>query len=353
MKRFRNILLASLASTALLLSSAPELQAQRHNERGHENTSQRSNNGGSYRRSKGGESVTRSSAGERRGDNNRGNRPGAAAQNRPGGQAKPGNSGNNHHPNQNNNHQNNRLPGNNTKPAAPPQYRPGAAGQNRPSQGVPPAGNITNQPNRPPQGPAHNPAHHPGHYPGKPNTVRPGMNMHRPPVAPPPPRPYHPVNWHYAGRPLPPPSWRPPSRPRPFFSSVLGIAFGTAINVSLDYLFNSGYAVDGYNNNTVYLNDVRQLGFLWPYASLFYDAAGYLSASEFVYSTTAYDPRRYNSAYSALVRAYGPPVSVSNSPYDMTASWWGSDNQFITLRLYNGATQSGPARFFTTLTFGL
>lgn len=373
MKRFRNIIIASLASAALLLSSAPEVQAQsRRNERGHENTSQRSDNGGSYRRSKGGEGAARSSAGNRRGDNNRADRPGSAKGQRPGGNgnhaapgnnAAQGNHGNNHQHQQSNNHQhqqsnrpnnnNDRLPGNNTRPAPAPQYRPGAASQNRPAQGMPPANNPGNNHNRPQQAPGYYPGNGHIHQPGRPGTVRPGMNMHRPPVAPPPPRPYHPVNWHYTGRPLPPPSWRPPSRPRLFFSSVLGIAFGTAINVSLDYLFNSGYTVDGYNNNTVYLNDVRQLGFLWPYASLFYDVNGYLSASEFVFSTPGYDLGRYNSAYSALVRAYGPPVSVSNSRNDMSASWWGSDNQFITLRFSYGAPQSGPARYFTTLTFGL
>lgn len=260
--------------------------------------------------------------------------------NRPGNGGKPGNG---------NLNQGNNRPGNGGKPdngnKPGNQYRPGANGQypggnaNRPN-----IGNNLNG-NKPGKYP-------PGHNPGKPSTVRPGMNMHRPPVAPPPPRPYHPQKWHYAGRPVPPPSWRP-ARPRVLFSTVLGLSFGTAINISIDYLANNGYTVDGYNNNTVYLNDVRQLGFLWPYASLYYNDYGRLSASEFVFSTPGYDMGRYNAAYNALVRSYGPPVSTSRSGGDITASWWGADNQFVTLRFGYGAPQSGPNRYFTTLTFGL
>ncbi len=110
--------------------------------------------------------------------------------------------------------------------------------------------------------------------------LRPGMR--RPPV----------ISWH---RPIPPRRWRP-SRRVPVVSSVFGIAFGTAFDVSLSHLYAANYAVSGYGGNEVYLANVPVQGYYWPEATLYYGNGG-LSASRFFYSTVAYDMMRYNDVY--------------------------------------------------------
>lgn len=365
MKKFRIFTIASLFAASMMLTAVPESYAQRRGERGerHEQS------GGGRRQNNGNEHRKNNKDFGSRSDQKHAYRPG---NNRPG-------NGDHKRPNQGVAPNRPQRPDNGHKQ---PQYRPGANGwnsdMNRP--GNRPENNRpeTNRPdyNRPgnnhpgnhrppyegfrpgnnhPGGPAHRPDYRPGHRPGPghgPSTVRPGMGMHRPPVAPPPPRPYHPHRWHYAGRPLPPPSWRP-MRPAILFSTVLGMNFGLSINLSLDYLYNHGYTVDGYSNNAVYLNDVSQLGMIWPYAQLYYNDYGNLAASEFIYSSPYGDRNRYGAAYNMLVRAYGPPVSVNNVGGQLCAQWWGADNQFITLRFGLGASQGGPRRYYTSLIFGL
>lgn len=357
MKNFRILTIASLVAASMMLTAVPESYAQHRGERGerHEQS------GGGRRQKADGERRNNRSFGSRS-DHSSGYRPGAGDRQRPNhGVAPDKNQRPDRRPEGMKDHPGNggwKHPGNNHKPSRPgndhkpPQYRPGANGWNsvidRPGNNRP--GN-----HRPPHDgyrPDHRPNHRPG-YPGHgPSTVRPGMGMHRPPVAPPPPRPYHPHRWHYAGRPLPPPSWRP-VRPAVLFSTVLGLNFGLSINLSLDYLYDHGYTVDGYSNNAVYLNDVSQLGMVWPYAQLYYNDYGNLAASEFIYSSPYGDRNRYGATYNMLVRAYGPPVSVNNVGGQLCAQWWGADNQFITLRFGLGASQGGPRRYYTSLIFGL
>jgi len=163
----------------------------------------------------------------------------------------------------------------------------------------------------------------------------------------PPHRPYRPVIARPHYRPVPPPAWRP-RRGIPVIRGILGLTFGAAINVSLDYLYNSGYTVDGYGNNIVYLRNVPAMNYIWTDGALYYGNGG-LDASSFYYSTPGYDLTRYNAVYSNLVNVYGMPVTVNNTGGVMSSTWFGGNNGYITLSF--GAGTAG--RFLTTLTLGL
>lgn len=271
--------------------------------------------------------------------NNNGYRPGAAGNNRPSGGNnnfkpghdngfKPGHDNNNHKPG----HDNGFKPGhgnNNHKPGHDNGFKPGH-GNNRPG------GN---------HGPGHN------WNPGRPNHVRPGAPIHRPPVAPPPMRPMRPAHFFGYHRPLPPPAWRP--GPRPLFSTVLGLTFGSAISVGIDALISSGYTVDGYYDNNVYVNDVVQLNMRWPFGVLQYNNAGRLVGSEFVYSSDWRDLNRYNMAFGRLSSLYGPPVQSYSDGGNLSSTWWGPGGQYVTLRFDYRAPMQGGYRFYTTLSFGM
>ncbi len=240
-------------------------------------------------------------------------------------------------------------PGNNTKPAV----RPGSNNGNHNKPGVRPGANNGNH-NQPAVRPgaanrpgAHAPAPRPDYRPAPP--VRPGVITPRPPVMAPPHRPGRPVMVPWQ-RPVPPPAWRPGPRV-PRLSTVLGITFGTAIGLSLDYLYNNGYVVDGYNSDMVYLRNVTQLNYVWPDATLYYGNGG-LAGSQFLYSTSWNDPTRYNAVYRDLVNLYGAPVSVSRPQGGYLATWFGYDNGYITLEYNQRPVVGGGLRFFTTLSFG-
>lgn len=190
------------------------------------------------------------------------------------------------------------------------------------------------RPTRPPQH-HNNYGHHHGHHNvhfGRPH--RPYMPHHRP---------FH--------RPTPPPpAWRPHAwRP---FHSILGVALGSAINISINALINSGYDVCGYDNNAVYLSNVPMLNYYWPDANLYYSNGG-LYGSEFVYSTPGYNMSRYNAVYNSLIGAYGAPYNVQTlTGGGRRATWWGNDGQFITLTFGGSYASAGGLRYFTTLSFG-
>lgn len=318
----------------MLLSAPAPAMAQRHSG---DRTEHRDNKGGkreySNRNSKGGRDNRKASP-----DKKRPERPAQAA---------PGN--NNH-----NNRPDNRHPeGNRPKPSGPHNnnnnqvYRPGAAGANRvpagntrpaPAPSVRPGNNVR------PAGPAHN------WKPGAPNKVHPGHTIHRPPVAPPPPHPMRPAHFIGFNRPVPPPAWRP--GPRPLFSTVLGLTFGTAINATIDALISGGYTVDGYTDNMVYINDAVQLNMRWPFGVLLYNN-GVLSGSEFTYSSDWRDLNRYNMAFARLSSLYGPPVSRSNRNGELSATWWGPGGQYVNLRFDYRAPVMGNNRYYTTLSFGI
>lgn len=264
----------------------------------------------------------------------------------------PGNVGNNNRPN---NHPGN--VGNNNRP----NNRPGNVG----TSGRPGVGNQHGRPGNVGNG-NHRPGHHPemGNRPGPGNNRpavgpnRPGPNHRpgfghnhrpapRPPMIAPPHRPHRPVMMRPHYRPVPPPAWRPRAG-IPVIRGILGLTFGVAFNASLDYLYNSGYSVDGYGNNIVYLRNVPVFNYMWTDGALYYGNGG-LDASSFYYSTPVYDMSRYNSVYATLVNSYGMPVAVNNARGMMTSTWFGGNNGYITLTF--GAGDGG--RFLTTLTLGM
>lgn len=260
-------------------------------------------------------------------DNRRPNRPGGSGIGngaRPGNnQGRPGGNGIG----------NGARPGNN-------QGRPG--GHGRPDR---PGNHYGNRPDyRPDYRPGNRPDR-PGYRPVVPGRPRPG----RPAVMAPPPRPYRPIARPWS-RPVPPPSWRP-YRGCPVIGSILGITFGTALNLSLDYLYNNGYTVDGYGNNVVYLRNIPQMSYTWPDATLYYGNAG-LERSQFIYSTAYYDLTRYNSLYNSFMGSYGAPVGYSNAGNGFVATWFGYNNGYISLEFRPMYTSGGQLRYYTTLTFG-
>lgn len=299
MKRLIRIFVIALVSIAMMV---PPVEAQsrttgNRNERSHSTQNSRPNNSGRPSNSSG-----------RPGNNNNGHRPG-------------NNGGSNGH-----------RPGNNN---------PGRPGDN--NNGHRP-GNNGHNPGRPGHG---------GYNPGRPH--RPGGDYrpnrpHRPTVIVPPHRPHRPPMRPWS-RPVPPPSWRP--RPAaPVIASILGITFGTAINMSLDYLINRGYTIDGYGNDAVYLRDVNEMSYYWPDATLYYGAGG-LARSEFLYSTSYPDPMRYNSLYTRFNRTYGPPINIVRTGGVLSATWFAPNRGYVTIDYRSQYSLGGELRYFTTLTFGL
>lgn len=134
---------------------------------------------------------------------------------------------------------------------------------------------------------------------------------------------------------------------------MLGVAFGTAINLAINQLINSGYNVSGYNSNTIYLTDVNQAGYFWPDATFYYNGGGCLDRSQFYYTSPYNDCSRYGALYNVFTARYGYPVNVINSPANMSATWFAPDRGYITLQFGPGAAMSLPGRFVTTLTVGI
>ncbi len=261
--------------------------------------------------------------------NNAGSRPSVGTGSRPSvGQGN--NNGNNNRPGISNN-----RPGN------------GNSGNNRPGVGV-----TNNRPGNNPNPGINNRPGNPGGNPGMSSGLRPGIGQGqgpvntRPATVRPPQRPNRPAMVRPNSRPVPPPYWRP-RRGLPVIGGILGLTFGAAINISLDYLYNNGYSVDGYGNNVVYLRNVPVLNYMWTDGALYYGASG-LDASCFYYYTPAYDPARYNNVYNSLVRTYGYPVSTNNSGGVMSSTWFGGNNGYITLSF-----GSSDGQFLTTLTMGM
>lgn len=130
------------------------------------------------------------------------------------------------------------------------------------------------------------------------------------------------------------------------FSTILGLALGTAIGVSLSALANDGYSVSSYGDNVIYLNNVPQMNYNWPDAALYYNN-GVLCGSQFTYPTGYYDMGRYNALYNVFVNQYGVPVSSTNSGGVVSSSWFGAGGRYVTLS-YSAIN----GQYFTTLSFG-
>ncbi len=165
---------------------------------------------------------------------------------------------------------------------------------------------------------------------------------------PPPKHNHRPVHRAYH-RPVPPPAFRPHHN-CPVVHNILGLTFGTTINLSLDYLYRNGYMVNGYGNNVVYLRNVNQLAMVWPDVMLYYGSGGLLG-SRFCHSTSYYNRTRYNQIYSTFVSQYGSPVSYENTNNRIQATWFGN-NGYISLEYSSGYANDGSLRYFTTLSIG-
>lgn len=263
---------------------------------------------------------------------------------RPGSAARPGSSSNS-----SSRPGNNTRPGNATRPGGNANWnqRPGGnyqrPGHNAVQENFRPGNNWNHNNNRPgpgaplpptPPPPPGGPGAGPGPFQG-PRPIRPHMP------------PYY--GWY---RPTPPPQWSPVYSWRPF-QTILGVALGSTINFTINALINNGYAVTSYGNNDVFVSNVPMLNMIWPDAVLFYNNAGGLCGSRFVYSTPYYDQGRYNAAYASLLGGYGSPVSIQNtSGGGVEATWWGTGNQFIRLSYDAAYAQDGTLRYYTTLSFG-
>ena len=158
---------------------------------------------------------------------------------------------------------------------------------------------------------------------------------------PPPHRAYRPAPLRYY-RPVVPVHYRP-YYGAPVIDRILGLMFGTYYDMSLDYLYTNGYYIDGYQDNIIYLRDVRMLNLLWPDVMLCYDG-GRLANAQFVYATTYRDRSRYNRIYHDLSAVYGPPISVESG----MATWFGGNTTgYVTLSM-----GSDYGRYYTTLSIG-
>lgn len=350
----RNILCTSLIASAMVMVEPLSAQISRPTP----NFGGSRDNGAIHRRENPGNF-------ERQGNNRVVNRTDNSSSSRP---SKPG-SDNNRRPNFGNDRNDNR--GNNGNR---PNFGNGNSRPNRPgNDGFGNNGNRPNpgnnsRPSRPgneghrPGNPNNRPAPKPGfsyERPGSP-APRPGFSYGRPGTPPPPP--HHAHNW---GRPVPPPQrpYRPIGRPiprpvpvygyrpyasAPVISSILGLTFGTLYSATLDYLYNGGYEIDGYIDNTIYLRNVRELAYNWPDATIYYDTYGRLSSAQFIYSTSYNLLSRYDRLYSDLCRTYGPPVTSNYSGFTRAITWYGGDARgFVTLEY-----DYSNGRYYTILSYG-
>ena len=337
----RNLLVASTIAVGMILTPYAEAQVSRPAPTRSSNTSRNDRNNNNK-------------------TNNRPSRPVNTGNNsRPGnnGNSRPGNGSNNSRPGNNGNHNGNSKPGNNGnyKPGKPGNngnhngnYKPGKPGNNGNHNG-------NHKPGKPGNNGIHNGhnggvSHWPGYRPpsGPAPVVRPGT--HRPnwstPV-PPPHRNYRPI-----GRPIPrpvPPHGYHHCHTAPVIHTILGITFGTLYNVSLDYLYNKGYEIDGYADNTVYLRNVPEMGYTWPDATIYYDSYGRLASSQFIYSTSFSALGRYDRVYHTLSMTYGSPVSSIWNGLHRETIWYGGDARgYVSLEYdYSGG------RYYTILSYGI
>ena len=257
------------------------------------------------------------------GNNNRPNHPGNNNNFRP------GNNGNNNRPNHPGNN-NNFRPGDNNhgnRPQYPGNnhFRPG--NNHRPNHPEPIYRPAPSRPLRPGYG------YRPG--PNRPAYMRPPMRPGRPPMRP----------WV---RPVPPPHWRP-SYTGSLIGNILGLTFGVAIGSALDNLYYSGYSIDGYMDNQVYLTGVNQFNSYWPDATLYFGNGG-LIRSQFFNPSFGYDTNRFYSVYSTLCGMYGVPAINNMTGTALSATWFGRGGDYITLQY--SPMVSGNYNYFTILTIG-
>lgn len=147
------------------------------------------------------------------------------------------------------------------------------------------------------------------------------------------------------GPPPPPPRPYAYYRSGPVFNTIFGIALGATLANSINMLANSGYSVDGYANDALYLRDVNEFGYLWPDATMYYSPAGALIGSQLYYSLPYYSTDRYMAIHTTLSRRYGMPVTSGSQ-----AIWYGPTGGYISLNLGAQRTAGGSTAYVTTLT---
>lgn len=236
-----------------------------------------------------------------------------------------------------------------------PGQRPGA-GQQLTNSNRPQNANQSKQQAQPAQPRQQSPAHRPTtpHRPVQPAPAvrrdvkpapRPNYNAFRPHI---PVKPFY----VHAVRPIPvrPTSWAYVSRPISFGQALLGLTLGAAFNISLDFLYNNGYTVGGYAADAIYLNNVNMMNFMWPEASMFYNA-GRLVSTVYTYSSPYDNASRYNVILDRLTAGYGAPY-ITPTASGMSSTWWNSDGSYVTLSYESVYNAYGRLGYHTTLTFG-
>ena len=131
----------------------------------------------------------------------------------------------------------------------------------------------------------------------------------------------------------------------PTIAGVLGLRWGTSFINSLNYLYYSGFEIDGFENNIVYLTDVELMDYAWDDVMLQFDGNDNLDYVEFAFWNYTYDTSRFYSLYHTLCSIYGSPVSYDNSMY----SWYGGDG----IGYVNLGMQYGTDVCYTVLAFGV
>lgn len=131
----------------------------------------------------------------------------------------------------------------------------------------------------------------------------------------------------------------------PTIAGVLGLRWGTSFINSLNYLYYSGYEIDGFENNIVYLTDVELMNYDWDDVMLQFDGNDNLDYVEFAYWDNYYNTNRFYSLYNTLCSIYGSPVSYNNSMY----SWYGGDG----IGYVNLGMQFATDVCYTVLAFGV
>ena len=157
---------------------------------------------------------------------------------------------------------------------------------------------------------------------------------------------YRPLPLRYY-RPVVPVHYRPLVG-APIIDRILGITFGTYMDVSLSHLYYNGYDIDGYDNGIVYLRNVGMLNLTWHDVMLNYDDYGRLVNAQFVYSQSYRDYSRYDRVYRDLCAVYGSPIAVNDNAFESAATWFGGNSTgYVTLSF---GYQAG--RYYTTLSVG-
>ena len=178
------------------------------------------------------------------------------------------------------------------------------------------------------------PGYHGPHYG---HVCRPSLRPYRPA-----PCPYH--------RPTPPAYYRPHCHITPL-QAILGVTLGAIFDTTVDIFIGRNYYIDGYSDNYLYMCDVNAYNYLWPDVMLYYNN-GYLTSSQFSYSTNYFDGSRYNNVYNQLYGVYGAPAIAQNIANGRRVTLWGYDNQYITLEFQSTYTNGYGTRYYTNIIIG-